>query len=103
VRFETWGAIMPADESGYDVVPRVIRTDFVARWERRSGEAGEQAAQLRSQIMAAVQQGRPDELTPFTGQTAGLIDEVLPAAEIVRRMVSEAEEALERVRALQAG
>jgi NAD(P)H-dependent flavin oxidoreductase YrpB (nitropropane dioxygenase family) len=33
-----------------------------------------------------------------TGQTAGLIDDVLPAAEIVRRMVSEDERALERAR-----
>jgi enoyl-[acyl-carrier protein] reductase II len=30
VRFETGGATMPAAGGGYDVVPRVIRTDFVA-------------------------------------------------------------------------
>jgi nitronate monooxygenase/enoyl-[acyl-carrier protein] reductase II len=34
------------------------------------------------------------ELVPFTGQTAGMIHDVLPAAEIVRGMVSEAEETL---------
>jgi enoyl-[acyl-carrier protein] reductase II len=99
VRFETWGAIMPPG-SGYDVVPRVIRTDFVAEWEGQADEAGRQAERLRAEIMAAVQQRRPHQLTPFTGQTAGMIGELLPAAEIVRRMVAGAEDALERAGAL---
>jgi nitronate monooxygenase/enoyl-[acyl-carrier protein] reductase II len=94
VRFETWSAIMPPAAGGYDVVPRVIRTDFVAEWEGRAGEAAEQAERLRDAIMGSVRRGRPDELTPFTGQTAGLVHEVLPAGEIVRAMVAEAEEAL---------
>jgi enoyl-[acyl-carrier protein] reductase II len=41
-------------------------------------------------------------VTPFTGQTAGLIHDVLPAGEIVRRMVNEAEQALDRARVAQA-
>jgi enoyl-[acyl-carrier protein] reductase II len=101
VRFETWSAIMPAG-GGYEVVPRVIRTDFVTRWERQADEARQQAEQLRAQVMATIQEQRPHELTPFTGQTAGLIHDVLPAGEIVRRMVSEAEQALDRARAAQA-
>jgi nitronate monooxygenase/enoyl-[acyl-carrier protein] reductase II len=95
VRFTTWSSIMPAGD-GYDVVPRVIRTEFVAEWEHRSAEAGAQAEQLRGQIMEGIVAGRPHELTPFGGQSAGLIGELLPAAEIVRRMVVEAEEALDR-------
>jgi enoyl-[acyl-carrier protein] reductase II len=94
VRFQTWSEIMPAG-GGYGVVPRVIRTDFVTRWERAPDEARAQAEQLGSQIMASVREGRQHEMTPFTGQTAGLIRELLPAAEIVRRMVSEAERALD--------
>jgi enoyl-[acyl-carrier protein] reductase II len=94
VRFEAWGAIMPSGGSGYDVVPRVIRTDFVAEWERRPDEAGRQADRLRGEIMASVEARRPHELTPFSGQTAGLIRDVMPAAEIVRGMVAEAEDAL---------
>jgi enoyl-[acyl-carrier protein] reductase II len=96
VRFEAWGAIMPAGGGGYDVVPRVIRTDFVAEWERRPEEAGRQADRLRGEIMASIERHRPHELTPFSGQTTGLIRDVLPAAEIVRAMVAEAEDALER-------
>jgi enoyl-[acyl-carrier protein] reductase II len=33
---------------------------------------------------------------PFTGQTAGLVHDILPAGEIIERMVSEAELALTR-------
>ena len=98
VRFETWSSIMP-ETSGYDVVPRVIRTDFVTRWERQADEAREQAEELRDHVLTAAREGRQHEATPFAGQTAGLIHELLPAGEIVRRMVAEAEEALERAAA----
>ena len=96
VRFETWSAIMPR-AGGYDVVPRVIRTDFVAEWQGRAGEAAARAEELRGEIMGSVRRGRPDELTPFTGQSAGLIDDVPPAGEIVREMVAGAEEALTKI------
>jgi nitronate monooxygenase/enoyl-[acyl-carrier protein] reductase II len=96
VRFETWSAVMPASEAGYDVVPRVIRTPFVAEWEHEPEAARARADQLRGEIMASVQERRPHALTPFCGQSAALVDEVLPAAEIIRRMVGDAEAALER-------
>lgn len=38
-----------------------------------------------------------DELSLWCGQGVGLVHEVLPAAEIVRRTVDEAEEALARL------
>lgn len=103
VRFEAWAAIMPPDARGYAVVPRVIRTEFVAAWEGRHEEAGRQADSLRGQIMAAIQEGRPHELTPFAGQSAGLVHDILPAAEIVRTMSSEAEKALQRAAGLRTG
>ena len=37
------------------------------------------------------------EIVPFTGQSAGLVREVLPVAEIVRALLSEAEQALDSV------
>ena len=94
VRFETWQSIMPPNPSSWDVVPRVIRTDFVDEWEG-SAEAGAESERLRGEIMASIRGGVPH--TPFTGQTAGLIRDVLPAGEIVRRMAEEAEQALTRV------
>jgi enoyl-[acyl-carrier protein] reductase II len=53
--------------------------------------------------MSAVEQRRPHELTPFTGQTAGLISDELPAADIVRAMVADAEDALGRASAYSTG
>jgi enoyl-[acyl-carrier protein] reductase II len=103
VRFEAWSTIVPAGGGGYDVVPRVIRTDFVATWEGRPDEARQQADALRGQIMASIQEERAHELTPFTGQSAGLVHAVRPAAEIVRTLAGEAEQALERTAALRAG
>ena len=41
--------------------------------------------------------GRPHDVTPFAGQSVGLVRDVRPAAAIVRAMAAEAEEALARV------
>jgi nitronate monooxygenase/enoyl-[acyl-carrier protein] reductase II len=76
-------------------VPRVIRTDCVAEWEKRPGEAAAESERLLGEIMAAVREGRTHELIPFTGQTAGLIGDVRPAAKIVEDLVAEASEAVE--------
>jgi enoyl-[acyl-carrier protein] reductase II len=84
----------PPGPGGYETKPRVLRTAFVEEWNRRPSEAAREAERLSSELMAAVQQGRVHELVPFTGQTAGMIQEVLPVEEIVRRMLTEAEEAL---------
>ena len=99
VRFEAWSAIMPPRAPGaYDVVPRVIRTDFVREWESRPAEAASEADRLRAEIMGSIREGRTHEIVPFAGQTTGLIKDVQPAAAIVGDLVAEAERALERVR-----
>jgi enoyl-[acyl-carrier protein] reductase II len=99
VRFETWSAIMPPRPPGaYDVVPRVIRTDFVRQWEARAGDAAAEAERLQAEIMGAIREGRTHELLPFTGQTAGLIQDVQPAAAIVRELVAGAGRALAAAR-----
>jgi nitronate monooxygenase/enoyl-[acyl-carrier protein] reductase II len=101
VRFEVFKEILPStSDRAYDTVPRVMRTPFVEEWERRPEEARKEAERLRAEIMSAVQEHRPHELVPFTGQTAGLIHNILPAAEIVRTMIAEAEQALERASTL---
>jgi enoyl-[acyl-carrier protein] reductase II len=96
VRFETWGAIMPQPPPGsYEVVPRVIRTEFVGEWESRARDAAAEAERLRGEIMDAVTGGRTHELVPFSGQSVGLIRDVQPAAKIVHGLVIEAERAIE--------
>jgi enoyl-[acyl-carrier protein] reductase II len=91
----------PATAGGYVTVPRSLRTPFVDEWNARP-DAAAHAEELRQELGAAMREGRAHQLVPLTGQTAGLIDDVLPAAEIVRRMVLEAEEALRAAHA-QAG
>jgi enoyl-[acyl-carrier protein] reductase II len=95
VRFEVWKEIFPpSGEGAYETAPRVIRTSFVEEWQQRPEAARREAERLRDELMSVVRERRVHELVPFTGQTAGMIHDVLPAAEIVRGMVSEAEEAL---------
>ena len=45
---------------------------------------------------AAIQEARFHEFVPFAGQSAGMLNDVLPAAEIVEKMAAEAEAALKR-------
>ena len=66
-------------------------TSFIGR-ERELAEV----ERLRGELLAAVQHGQMHEFVPFSGQTAGAIHDILPAAEIVRRLATEAEEALAR-------
>jgi nitronate monooxygenase/enoyl-[acyl-carrier protein] reductase II len=84
----------PAGEGGYGTRPRVLETPFVEEWNRRLAEAAAEAPRLREELMQAFQESRGHELVPFSGQTAGMIGDVLPAAEIVRQIVDRAESAL---------
>jgi nitronate monooxygenase/enoyl-[acyl-carrier protein] reductase II len=77
-----------------------MRTAFVEEWQGRPEAARRQAERLRVELMSAIKERRPHELLPFTGQTAGLVHDILPAAEIVHLMVIEAEQALERASTL---
>jgi nitronate monooxygenase/enoyl-[acyl-carrier protein] reductase II len=103
VKLTFWQEIFGAPAGGdYDVAPRALGTPFVEQWTRRPDEAREQAERLQGEIAGALRGGTVHELVPFTGQGAGLIDDVRPAAEIVRSLVEEAEEALRRAGALAA-
>jgi enoyl-[acyl-carrier protein] reductase II len=88
-------AFPPRPPGGYEAKPRVLRTPFVDDWNSRLPQAGLSSDHVRGQLDEAIAEGRAHELVPFTGQTVGLIDEVLPAAEIIRNMVAEAELLLE--------
>jgi enoyl-[acyl-carrier protein] reductase II len=81
---------------GYPTEPRVLRTAFVEQWNPHPEAAQREAKRLGEELLRAIQQGRAHELVPFTGETAGLIHEILPAADIVRRIVAQAQEVLQR-------
>jgi nitronate monooxygenase/enoyl-[acyl-carrier protein] reductase II len=95
VRVEVWWDIFPRpDNATFDTAPRALRTPFVDQWQRNREEAHRQAVRLQSEVMESARRGRLLDAVPFTGQTAGAISAVLPAAEIVRRLVAESEDAL---------
>lgn len=97
VRLESWDELFPrATASAYPVVPRVLRTEFVdSMW--RPEDARRHADEARARIGEAIARRAPHEVVPFTGQSTGLVKDVLPAEQIVRRLVEEAEAAAGRL------
>jgi nitronate monooxygenase len=93
---------------------RVLRNATIERWLAagsppsgdRPGEGevvaaradGSELVRYSSMSPRVGTTGRIDELSLWSGQSVGLIHEVLPAAEIVRRTVSDAESILARLR-----
>lgn len=65
--------------------PRALRTPFIEQWNGRSrNEVEQQAEQLRDMLIAGMRRGRDHEFVPFTGQSAGLVHDILPAAQIIK-------------------
>ena len=87
----------PFNRPGGPAEPRALTTPLTTQLREHPEwvDPAVMGARLREALLA----GRGDEYLPFTGQSAGLIDDVLPAAEIVGRVVAGAEEALSRARA----
>ena len=84
---------------GFDVTPRLLRTPFVHEWLDAMIDAERERDRLAGELMQAAQEGRAHELMPVTAEAAGMIDEILPASEIVRRMVAVAQDAVAGVAA----
>jgi len=96
VLVEVLNDIMPSPGSfGYGTVLRALRTPFIDTWQGRREEAKRDAERLRSEVLPVFKQMRVHKLFPGAGQSAGLIRDIVPAGEIVRRIVTEARRALE--------
>ena len=90
---------------------RVKKNAWVEDWEGRAGDI----QPFPQQAMISIQEGAmggiggqvegldPDKSCFAMGQSAGGVHDVLPAGEIVRRIMAEAEAAIARMAALQAG
>jgi nitronate monooxygenase/enoyl-[acyl-carrier protein] reductase II len=87
----------PYSRPGSTTEPRALTTPLIEqlREQPESVDPGAVGPRLREAVTA----GGGHEYLPFAGQSVALIDEVLPAAEIVRRVVAEAEAALSLARA----
>jgi enoyl-[acyl-carrier protein] reductase II len=79
---------------GTPFAPRVLRTPLVERLEAAPETVD--PAEVGPEMLRAVRAGRGHELLPFTGQSAQLVHDVLPAQEVVARLVADAERALDR-------
>ena len=104
VKFDAWNEISPL--TGHDTAEaavRTLRTPFVDEWRGRREEARRATAELRRLVKEFTVQGRLHELLPIAGQSAGLVHEILPAKEIVRRLVTEAESALQEAQVMVCG
>ena len=87
----------PVGTGGYQgKTPRVLRTEWVDRYNADPQAVVTERERLAAELVEAVKAGRGHELVPFTGQTAGMINSVRPAAELLVDMVAEAEQLLAR-------
>jgi enoyl-[acyl-carrier protein] reductase II len=85
VAFDAFGPAGGPDP--YITRPRVISTPFVERHNERPPEGLEAVG---TALVEGLRAGRGHELVPFAGQTAGLIDGVLTARDIIEGMVRDA-------------
>jgi NAD(P)H-dependent flavin oxidoreductase YrpB (nitropropane dioxygenase family) len=72
---------------------RVRRTRFIEEWLGREPELRRRRAEVWAKLVAA-EESDPNYSLMWIGQSAGLIDSILPAGEVVRQIVDEAEEIL---------
>ena len=86
---------------GYGTRLRLLRTEFVQRWEERASEVDADPTQALAELAEAVGAGRREELLVVGGQSAGLIEHIEPAGAIVRALVAEARDALAAAAKLQ--
>ena len=90
---------------------RVKKNPYVADWEGRPGDIQPfpQQAMLSSRtgVMGGIGgqiEGLDEDSSAFAmGQSAGGVRDVLPAGEIVRRLIAEAEAAIDRIAAIRTG
>ena len=70
------------------------RNRFVEEWLGREPELRRRRAEVRDRLIAAQESGDHDYWLAWFGQSAGLVDGVRPAGNLVREIVAEAEEVL---------
>jgi NAD(P)H-dependent flavin oxidoreductase YrpB (nitropropane dioxygenase family) len=73
---------------------RVRRNRFIEQWLGREGELRRRRREVSAQLQEAAKAGDPDRGAIMLGQTAGLIDRLEPAADLVRQISRDAESIL---------
>ena len=70
---------------------RTKRNRLIEDWMGREGELRYRRAEVAARVAEAHQTGDADNSVLYTGQTAGLIDDIQPVGDIVQAVVAEAE------------
>ena len=84
------------DLPGETPAPRALRTDLIDRLEVDPGSVAPE--EVVPAFLAEVRANRGHDSLPFTGQSAALVHDVAPAAEILTRLLAEADVALKSAR-----
>jgi len=89
-QLDFWNDLFPTPgRKGYGTRMRAMRTAFTERWNERRDEVRRDPGPAFAELEAAEEAGTLDELIVVGGQSAGLIEGVLPAAEIVETIAAE--------------
>ena len=100
-QLDFWNDLYPTPgQKGYGTRVRAMRTAFIERWHERRDDVRRDRRAVLAELEAAEEAGKYDELFVVGGQSAGLIDDVLPAGQIVETIAAEAEATLARARDL---
>jgi nitronate monooxygenase/enoyl-[acyl-carrier protein] reductase II len=98
VKVEHADKVMPPftiPQVGVPFSPRALRTPLTDRLEREPDSID--PAVLGPQLVNAVRAGGGEDLLPLTGQSAALVHDVVPAADLVHRLVAETVGTLEEL------
>jgi nitronate monooxygenase len=80
------------------IISRVLANRFTEEWHgREDALRAEVAAQTEPFGWTSSHNNRPENMLNWAGESSGLVHEILPAAEVVRRTVAEAEALLRGV------
>lgn len=77
---------------GVPFAPRTLRTELTEQLEHDPDSID--PGSLGARLVEEIRNGRGEDLLPFTGQSAELVHDIAPAAELVARLVADAEHAL---------
>jgi nitronate monooxygenase/enoyl-[acyl-carrier protein] reductase II len=70
---------------------RAVRNRFLEEWAGREEEARREAPRLAPMLLTAFERGDMETFPPMGGQSCGLIRDLIPAAQVVRDTVAQAE------------
>jgi enoyl-[acyl-carrier protein] reductase II len=79
---------------GYGTRVRLLRTEYIRRWEDRAAEVEADPAPALAELVDAAAAGDQEQLIVVGGQSAGLIKHIDPAAAVIRDLVTETRAAL---------